>query len=138
MMDELPTMKDELRWAVVGPPIGTWRTVQGTADILMQDTLCLLSDGTGYLQSQSVLRSVERFSLMWKQVQTGTLSMTILYPEDDPDEEPLWETFLYCTAVIQIDAGGAAVSVLRNVDNEQFWILCGPIGFVSPVLSAAG
>jgi hypothetical protein len=47
-------MIDELRWAVDGPPIGVWTTVQGTAEVLMQDTLCLLSDGPGYLQRRSV------------------------------------------------------------------------------------
>src|SRR5262252_2966115 len=60
------TLRDDLRWAVDGPPIGVWTTVLGTADILMRDTLWLLSDGAGYLHSQSALHGTESFPVMWK------------------------------------------------------------------------
>jgi hypothetical protein len=130
-------MKDDLRWAVDRPPIGVWTTVLGTGDVVMQDTLCLLSDSTGYLRSWSVLRGTERLAVRWKHVQPGTLLMAMLFPEDDPGDEPLWETVLYCNAVVQIDTGGAHVPVLRNVSGRDFWNLAGPIGFVSPAPSAA-
>ena len=131
-------MNDDLRWAVDGPPIGIWTTVQGTFDVIMQDTLWLLSDGTGYLQSRSALRGTERFPVKWKQVQPGTLLMAILYPGDDLNADTEWETVLYCNAVTRIDAGGAHVPVLRNIDDNRFWNLVGPIGFASPVPSAGG
>jgi hypothetical protein len=128
-------MTKDLRWAVDGPPLGIWSTVTGTADMLMQDTLGLLPDGTGFLESCSVLRGVERFPVMWTHVTPGLLSLAVLYPEDDPGEEPLWQNVRYGSAVVRIDAGGAEVTVLRNIDGATFGSLCGPIGFVRPAPS---
>jgi len=131
----MTSMRDDLRWAVDGPPIGVWTTVNGTADILMQDTLSLLSDGTGFLQRQSVMFGTERFPVKWKHVQPGTLLMSIFFPDDDPDDEPFWQTVRYCNTAVEIDVAGAHVPVLSNLDDEQFWDLAGPIGFVSPASS---
>ena len=123
-------MNVDLRWAVDSPPIGIWTTVLGTADVLENDALCLLPDGTGSLRSWSVVHGEETLPLMWKHVQPGTLSISVIY---DLDEEQAWQTVEYCSTVVQIDAGGAHVQVLRNIDDKQFWTLVGPIKFVSPV-----
>jgi hypothetical protein len=130
-------MTKDLHWAVDGPPLGIWATVAGTADLLMQETLALLPDGTGFLESCSVLRGAERLRVMWTHVAPGLLSLAVLYPEDDPGDEPLCESVRYCCAVVRIDAGGAEVAVLRNVDDAAFWTLSGPIGFLGPGPSLA-
>jgi hypothetical protein len=130
-------MSADLHWAVDGPPLGIWATVTGTADLVMQETLGLLPDGTGFLETRSALRGVERFPLMWKYVEPGKLAFSVLYPEDDPADEPLWQDVRYACATVRIDAGGAEVAVLRNADDAQFWNLSGPIGFVGPVPSLA-
>jgi hypothetical protein len=125
-------MTKDLRWAVDGPPLGIWATVSGTADLLMQEALGLLPDGSGFLENRSVLRGVERVPVVWTHVAPGLLSLAVLYPEDSPDEEPLWQSVRYGCAVVRIDAGGAEVAVLRNIDDATFWNLSGPIGFVGP------
>jgi hypothetical protein len=130
-------MIKDLHWAVDGPPLGIWATVTGTADVVMQETLELLPGGTGFLESRSVLRGVERLSVMWTYVAPGLLSLAVLYPEDHPDDEPLWQSVRYGCAVMRIDAGGAEVAVLRNVDDAAFWNLSGPIGFLGPGPSPA-
>jgi hypothetical protein len=97
----------------------------------MQDTLCLLPNGTGHLQSESVIRGSETFPVMWKHIKSGTLLISVLWPEDDPGVEPEWETVCYSSARVMIDMGGILVNVLRNIENQEFWMLTGPIQYIS-------
>jgi hypothetical protein len=76
--------RNDLEWAVEGPPVGMWLTALGSFDLLMQDTLWLAPDGTGYLQRRSVMSGGETFPVLWKQPRSGTLAIVMLFPEDDP------------------------------------------------------
>ena len=130
-------MIKDLHWAVDGPPLGIWATVTGTADVVMHETLELLPGGTGFLESRSVLRGVERLSVMWTHVAPGAAVARGAVSRRPSDDEPLWQSVRYGCAVMRIDAGGAEVAVLRNVDDAAFWNLSGPIGFLGPGPSPA-
>jgi hypothetical protein len=128
--------RDDLEWAVEGPPIGLWRTAHGSFDMMMQDALWLAPDGTGYLRCHSAMRDEETVPVRWKHLEKGTLAIDMVLPDDDPTDEPDWETVRYRSTVINVDAGGAAIRVLCNVSRDerlgqQFWNLVGPIAFVS-------
>jgi hypothetical protein len=129
----------DLAWAVDGPPVGVWTTSLGTADAVLQDVLCLLPNGTGFLQTRSALRGIERFPVMWKHPQAGALELAMLLPGDDPNEEPEWEPVRYASAEVEDDTGGRLL-VLRNTATDGFWSLAGPVKFLSappPSIAAA-
>ena len=117
---------DDLKWAVDEPPIGVWATSNGTFDTMMQDRLSFRPDGTGYLYSRSVLRGEETFPVMWEQVEPGVLKIDMLFPDDDPNRPNDWETVRYTASMKANDVGGS-VPVLKNVDEDVFWTLVGPI-----------
>jgi hypothetical protein len=121
-----------LLWAVDGPPVGVWQTFLGTADALMQDTLWLAPDGTGYLKHYSTMSGEEILPVMWQQPRKGILTMTMLLPGEDPNSEPEWDTFKYRCLVIRADSGGEEVPVLCNETGDQFWDLVGPISYIAP------
>ena len=121
---------EDLKWAVDGPPIGVWLTANGTFDNMMQDRLSLRADGTGYLYSRSALRGEETLSLVWRQSEPGVLKVDIFFPDDDPDRPYEWESVRYVAAMRENDVGGA-VPVLKNVDEDVFWTLVGPIALAS-------
>lgn len=121
---------EDLKWAVEGPPIGVWRTANGTFDTMMQDRLSLRADGTGYLHSRSVLQGEETFSLVWRQIEPGVLKVDMFFPDDDPERPNEWETVCYVAAMKENDVGGA-VPVLKNADGHVFWTLVGPIALAS-------
>ncbi len=125
-------MVKDLNWAVDGPPAGIWSTTLGTADALMQDVLCLMPNGTGYLRSQSAMHGVEEVAIMWKHIHAGRLRIATLLPDDEPGDEPLWETIHYDWAEIENDTG-ERVAVLRNTSDDCFWTLPGPVRFISAV-----
>jgi hypothetical protein len=123
----------DLGWAVEGPPVGIWSTELGTAGVLMSDTLCLRHDGTGYLSSASVLRGEETYPLRWRHEGPGVLRIAVRLPGDDPlIDDPHateWETVRYAAAVAVTDVGSRPV--LRNVDDDSFWSLAGPVALIS-------
>lgn len=125
-----PHSAKDLSWAVNGPPLGVWTTALGTAEVLIRDVLTLLPNGTGFLESRSALRGVERFPVMWKHLQPGKLELARLLPEDDPMAEPEWEPVHYCLANVEDDFGRRS-QVLRNIANDVFWVLAGPVKFLS-------
>ncbi len=118
--------EDDLAWAVEGPPIGIWATSNGTFNNMMQDQLTLRPDGTGHLNSRSVLRGEEYFPVMWQQVEPGVVKIDMLFPDDDPQRDNDWETVRYGATIKTNDVGGS-VPVLKNVDDDVFWTLIGPI-----------
>lgn len=63
---------------------------------------------------------------MWKHLQPGWLELGRLLPEDDPMAEPEWEPVHYAAVEIEDDAGSRC-QVLRNADNDVFWVLTGPV-----------
>jgi len=121
---------EDLKWAVDGPPIGIWQTFNGTFDIMMQDRLSLRHGGTGYLCSRSVLQGEEIFSILWRQTEPGVLKLDMFFPDDDPERPNVWETVRYVATTTERDVGGV-VPVLRNVDEDVFWTLVGPIVLAS-------
>lgn len=131
-LDQATNMPADLDWAVQGPPIGTWTTNNGTFDTVMHDTLTMAKDGTGWLQSHSPMRGQELFPVMWKQSGPGVLKLAILLPDDNPREEPFYETVRYSAVVVTRDVGKEGF-VLQNSDDEVFWNLAGPIALSSRI-----
>lgn len=124
-------MAASLDWAVTGPPIGTWTTVVGTFDTVMQDTLTLAGDGTGWLLTRSPLRGAELFPVMWRHPGPGRLDIATLEPDDDPTEAPLYEAVHYAAREVESDVG-LARPVLCNQDGDTFWTLVGPLELTDP------
>ena len=125
-------MAHELDWAVNGPPVGTWTTSNGTFDAMMQDTLTIAADGTGWLRTRSPMRGVELFPLMWKQPSPGVLKLAMLFPDDNPTEALQYETVRYTAVEVSHDVGYDCV-VLQNYDDDVFWNLVGPVSLESRV-----
>lgn len=123
-------MTQDLDWAVDGPPIGTWTTSNGTFDAMMQDTLTLAADGTGWVKTSSMMRGEELLPVMWKQPEPGVLKLAMLFPDDDPEEAPHFETVRYSAVTVAHDVGNERV-VLRNDDDDVFWSLAGPVVLAS-------
>jgi hypothetical protein len=104
----------------------------GTGNSLMQDTLCLRPDGTGYVKNASVLRGEETLPVLWRHETPGQLNLATLLPDEDPeDPELLWEHIRYCAAVIATDVG--PIEALKNIENDVFGLLVGPITLLSRV-----
>lgn len=128
-------MTEELRWAVEGPPIGTWTTSRGTFDAMMQDELTLAADGTGWLRTRSVMRGSQLLPVMWQHPGPGVLKLAMLFPEDDPKAPPFFETVRYTAVTVQQDVGRPRV-VLQNTDDDVFWNLAGPLALSARVPKA--
>jgi hypothetical protein len=123
---------DGILWAVDGPPVGIWGTSMGTGDILMRDVLCLRPDGTGYVINMSVLRGNETLPVLWRHEAPGQLELATLLPDDDPeDPDLLWQHIDYCAAIVATDVGN--IETLKNIDNDVFGMLVGPIALLSRV-----
>lgn len=131
MIHEIMTNdKDDLSWAVEGPPLGLWVTNKGTADQLMRDSLYMAPNGTGFVRTQSLLRGEETLPIMWRHRGPGLLSIAQLLPEDDPEADPEWEKVRYTDAATSNDVADN-IRVLKNIDNDTFWTLTGPVSFLS-------
>lgn len=128
-------MSKNLDWAVDGAPIGTWTTSTGTFDAMMSDTLTLAADGTGWLRTRSAMRGTELFPVMWRHPEPGVLKLAMLFPDDDPNEAPHFDTVRYGAFSTEHDIGGEH-TVLKNQDGEGFWDLVGPIVLSSRVPKA--
>ncbi len=123
-------MTHDLAWAVEGAPIGTWTTSNGTFDSMMQDTLTLAKDGTGWLRTRSAMRGVELMPVMWRHSAPGVIKLALLLPGEDPNEPPDFETIRYGAVTMKHDIGNEKV-VLKNDDDDVFWNLAGPVVLTS-------
>ncbi len=132
MNDASPPSVNDLEWAVTGPPVGTWTTSNGTFDGMMQDTLTLAHDGTGWLLSHSAMQGTQLLPVMWRHPEPGCIELTALRPDDDPQEDPFYERIRYAPRVVEFDVGRPQV-VLQNTDDEVFCCLAGPIALRSRV-----
>jgi hypothetical protein len=99
--DRMTTKRtNDLAWAIAGPPLGLWRTFNGTIDSMMQDTLCVRADRTGYVQGRSVTRGTEYISLVWRQFQPGVIEFALQWVEQDVIAALSWETVRYGVSMI--------------------------------------
>lgn len=121
---------NDLVWAVDGPPVGVWTTSSGTFNVVMKDRLDIRADGTGFLHKNSALMGQQTIPVMWQQVAPGVIKFAMLLPDDDPNEEPCWETVRY-GATMKANDIGRDVPVLQNIDDETFWNLVAPIELIS-------
>ena len=154
-VDAEPARAHPLRWAVDGPPIGTWWTVRGSADILMSGCLVLFEDGTGLSIHRGVMSGEERVPLTWRHVGPGRLVMKeraeekrrwggiVPSPEleDELEDEGDEKTdndpehgypMSYETGWTRVDAGGASVPILRSAGADSFGLFIAPIGYEGP------
>jgi hypothetical protein len=133
-------LKNNLDWAVNGPPAGVWITELGTANCLMLDTLRLHADGTGELTNWSAMRGEEHISLLWRYIGPGELQINAKYPDMDTTlgnadadvDAPNWETVRYAAGFRSNDVAQNFPALHNtNAATERFWNLCGPVVFAS-------
>jgi len=119
-------------WAVSGPPLGVWRSVLGSASVLMADTLTIKPDGTGSLDLRSTFRGDESVNLVWRHLSPGVMQIVPLYDGLHPAAitEDLWEPINYMADWQQTDSADRE-PVLKNQHRDDFWTLTGALQLVA-------
>ena len=129
-------------WAVEGPPIGTWRTFEGTFSNVMANEITFESNGTGSVVQTSGLGGAEASPIRWRQVGEGVLWIShdidgdIDEGDTDEGDTDNGDTFYYVASHRRSDAGSSPV--LMNAPSEPdgwipaggFWIFPGPVRLV--------
>ncbi len=137
-MSNFSESENSVEWAVKGPPVGVWKTCQGTFDAVMPSVLFFNPDGTGWIESSSFLSGPDRTAFKWTFYAEGRLGMELVFDGDDfddtesnADDKPYFE---YVADIVEIDIAGAQVCILRNKVHSGFWMLDAPISLVSSVI----
>lgn len=124
------------RWAVDGPPLGTWRTFEGTFSNVMSTQISFLADGTGTVEYRSGF-SNEDVPIRWRHLGPGELWIANVDDEGealDPAEHG--DVFRYAVGHQQSDAGSSPV-LMNEADGAGwipaggFWTFAGPVALVS-------
>lgn len=108
-------------------PLGWWRTVAGTADVLALADVVFFPDGSGTITQRSVLSGVETTGFQWKLTDPGILGLRD--PDDDePGGPEYWWRVPIAFRVEQSDLG--EVEVMHQAGSEGFWWLISPLRWV--------
>lgn len=129
------------QWAVDGPPLGTWRTFQGTFSNVMGAELTFGADGSGTVRRWSGMLGEDETPMLWRHLGSGELWVCLVFDDEDPadlDPDEAGERFRYEAQHQATDAGTSPV--LMNHESEPdgwipaggFWTLDGPVYFVDP------
>ena len=108
-------------WAVDGPPIGEWKTEDGSFSAMMGSVLTINKDGTGLLYEYSPMQGEHSWDLVWRHVGRG--HMQIIQFWDNENESAIaddrWENVHYTATWIESDVRRSPV--LKNLKTEGFW-----------------
>lgn len=110
-------------------PIGAWRTVPGTHNLLYRESIQFDADGTGRMESRSLSAATTR-PFRWRSAGHGAVECQ---PIDDTAEasttgEPEASGWLRITFVIEQKATDVGEFwVLREANTDGFWDLMTPL-----------
>jgi len=132
----MTTDSHPLAWAVAGPPIGEWRTAEGTFSNVMGAVISFLPDGTGTVMYYSGMSGDLHRALLWEQPAPGELKIYQVdadFPE--PESANDWDRFRYRVQDREFDLGRGPVLVNDGVEDgwlkaAGFWTFDGPISLV--------
>ncbi|MEL7143988.1 MAG: hypothetical protein AAFY33_01165 [Cyanobacteria bacterium J06643_4] len=109
-------------WAVIGPPIGHWKTTSGTFENVMQSHFTFNQDGTGELCKGNAFGLDAPLPFRWRHVSPGELRVFVLYPDISETEHAMeiedetnWDSISYMADVIHNDLG--STPVLRDIKS---------------------
>ncbi len=124
-------------WTLDLPPIGKWRTAEGSFTDIMGCVLTISKDGTGAAEYYEGNANIRTEPLLWQYNSPGVLRLYVAdeehpTPQDDED----WEDIPYKTDWRTTDTGRSpvlvnALSKSEWMTEERFWILTGPINLIA-------
>ena len=113
------------QWAIDGPPLGTWRTFEGTFSNVMATELTFRSDGTGTVLRSSAIGGGEETPLRWQQPEPGQLWIGLVFEDGEaPDPAEDGDLFRYTASHAVSDAGSSPV-LINHGDEPDGWIPAG-------------
>lgn len=124
-------------WAIDNPPLGVWRTAEGSFSNVMGAVLTIRADGTGEVLHYSGFRGDHEREILWQFEAPGGLRIYEIDEEHPvPEIEDDWDSFRYRTDWRVFDVGSGPVLVNDWVEDgwlkaDGFWQFEGPIHLVS-------
>lgn len=126
------------QWAVDGPPVGVWRTAQGSFDNVSIAELTLRPDGTGLEEHFGSMLEGQPLSLLWRWERPGELRIFPIFEDGErPERDSDWDVFRYRAdwRVFDIGEGPILINEGRRPDDVLipaggFWNLFAPVWLV--------
>lgn len=110
------------------PPVGLWKTCQGTFDCVIKELIFFRADGSGWLESKKTFGPPARETFNWKFMGIGVLFISEDADANLPIEDGECEV-KYKVGTIETDVGVSPV--ICNESGRGFWVFDSPIEFVS-------
>lgn len=122
-------------WAVQGPPVGVWRTAEGSFSAVAASVLTLRPDGTGTVEHVSPLSGDRLMHLLWRFREPGRLELFQSEHADAlPREDGDWDVVPYKADWRRWDVGAGPVLVNDGTQGwfpaDGFWTLLAPVHLV--------
>lgn len=121
------TRVEEYRERFGRVPLGTWRTAQGTFDVVSSDVLTFRPDHTGTIKYGSSFSGETAVRFEWRE--KGERVVEVRYAGDEAGSEDLWDEISYDFKVLETDAGEEVV--LYEVGHDGFWDSDAPLRSVA-------